>query len=449
MKLIQSSAKKSKESVANFVFALYITLIPVLISIVGIFYCLSVDVFLIFFAISYFVFLAIKFKNALIKKQISKKSVAEFFKKPLIISFCALFFIMILTSFINGFNVELLTYFSFLLIILCFYFVDKKQIKTALFVFIIVINVCCIMGYIDPQNLFMPGFNTGSYALSLQFLNPNYSAEVVATALAVACFLFLKMDNKNIKILLFFSFLNFAIFLFLNGSFMSISAVFLVLIISLIFFIKRNKKIAMWLGIFTISMVAISFLVDLIPFLYNNRATTTANYFVEVLGAFDSLFGTNILQLLGITNQHGIDISLIQGFDGWDRQELWQNAISNISQSPIFGYGAGSFNTFRPHNVFLALSLDFGLFAGVCYVSIVACLLATFFKNKHKNLVQYAFLMAIVVNVVVGLLGSLNASAHLYSFMCIGLFLNKNVTNDNEFPLTKISKKITVLKKQS
>jgi len=440
MKIIQDDSKKSKENVANYIFALYIALIPILISLIGFFYYIKVDIFLIVFFVAYFIFLLIKLKTALLKNQISKNSIKNFLKKPLIISFLVLFITMIVSSIINGFNIDLLTYFSVPLIILCFYFLSKNQVKNVIFVWLIVISICVLMGYFDPQNLFMPGFNRGSFPLCLQFLNPNYSAEVVATALAVNIYMFLKSRSKSLKIMLFFSFLNFALFLFLNGSFMSISAIFLILFISLIVFIKRNKNYAKWTFIFLVSMIAVSVLVDLIPFLYNNRATTCANYFVEVLGACDSLIGTNFLQLFAITNQHGIDTSVILGFDGWDRQELWDNAIVNISNSPIFGYGAGSFMTFRPHNVFLSLALDFGLLAGICYISIIVCLLQIFFKNKNKSLIQYAFLMAIIVNVVVGLLGSLNASAHIYSFMCIGLFLNKKVSNDSEFPLFSNSK---------
>lgn len=190
-------------------------------------------------------------------------------------------------------------------------------------------------------------------------------------------------------------------------------------------------------------MIALSVIVDLIPFLYENRATTSANYFVEILGACDSNLGTNILQFFGITDFHGIDISEIAGFDGWGRHELWANSIEKILDRPFLGYGAGSYLQFRPHNSFFSLSLDFGLLAGICYISIIWCLIATFFKNKSKNIIQYAFLMAIIVNVIVGLLGSLNL-AHTYSFMCIGLFLNKTVFFDKELPLVSNGKKTLV-----
>lgn len=435
MKIIKITAKDNKEDIANYIFALYIVFIPILISLAGFFSSLKTDAFLMLFSISYIVFLIIKLKNAIIKKQISKKTIKAFFKKPLIISFCFLFLFAFISSIINGFNIELLTYISFPLIILCFYFLDKAKAKKLIFMWIIIIGICCIMGYIDSKGTFMPGFNVEQYPLSLQFNNPNYSAEIVATTLIINCFMFLKTEKISLRIFYFISFLNFALFLFLNGSFMSITAVFIVLVVSLILFLIKNKRYAKWIILFLFSMISLSIIVDLIPFLYQNRSTTFSNYFVEILGAIDNHLGTNLLQFFGVTNQHGIDISAILGFDGWDRQELWENAVSNILNKPLFGYGAGSFNTFRPHNVFLSLSLDFGLAAAFSYVSIVVCLFTTFFKNKNKNLIQYALLMAILANVVIGLLGSLIASAHLFSFVCVGLFLNKKVSFENNSDL--------------
>jgi O-antigen ligase len=427
----------------NFALAVFVVLIPVLISVAGIFGIdATVDIFVALFGVIYLIFLAIKFWLKIAKNELSKEDFKKFFSRPIVICFCAFALIVLVSTIINGIGVGILFYTGFLSIIICFASLKKEKLKPMFFAWLIILNVCIIMGYVDIDNAFMPGFYPGSYSLSIQFSNPNYSAEIVATSTVLCCFVFTKTDKKWLKSLLFLSFLNFAMFLLLNGSFMSITAVFLVLFISFFVFLKRDKKTSLDMLLFFLIFATLSFVVDAIPFLYENRSTTKANYFIEVIGAFDSLFGTDVMGTLGITNWHGIDISLIRGFDGWDRRELWQNAIEKISQSPIFGFGAGSYEALRPHNVLLSLAIDFGFFGSLSYVAIVVCLFTQFFKTKRKTFVQYVLLMAIVINIFDGLLGSLMPASHYLSMVVVGLFLNSKTQDETNKPLFKTNIKI-------
>ncbi len=471
MKILSTTLQSPKKLNANYIFALYIALIPIFVSLVGIVKFMPVNFFLLLFAVAYFLFLILKLRKLLQKRfatnlakqlaslptktqkitlsekqklphpaqKITHKTPNLFAQKfsvllqkiklhPIVFVLCLLILQMLLSSIINGFTNEFITYLAYGAIILCFASLSSRELLRVLSVFVCVISACCIMGYIDPTNTFMPGFNLLSYPLSLQFFNPNYSAETVATCAIIAMFLFLKSKSKPAKILLFISFVNFSLFLFLNGSFMSISAVFFVIMISFFILLKHHKSQAKWAIVFFFIMVSMSIFVDLVPALYSVRFTTKANYFVEILGAIDAQLGTNLLGFFNITNQHGIDIADIHGFDGWDRLELWKQAIIAIGDRPIFGYGAGSLGTFsRPHNSVFSFSLNFGIFAGLCYIAIVAILCVKFIKQKQKSLLQTALFLAIIVNVIVGMMGSFIAYSHLYSVMCLGGFLNKNV----------------------
>ena len=71
---------------------------------------------------------------------------------------------------------------------------------------------------------------------------------------------------------------------------------------------------------------------------------------------FDNIFNTDILSIFNIDS--------VSGADGWDRKELLIASWNSIKESPlgfILGQGAGHFYNTRPHNIFLATWLDFGL----------------------------------------------------------------------------------------
>ncbi len=93
-----------------------------------------------------------------------------------------------------------------------------------------------------------------------------------------------------------------------------------------------------------------------------------------------------------------------QGFESYTstRPEIWTSAFNNISLNPLFGTGAGSFPIFyeiengfwvgHPHNIFLELSISYGIPVAVfttsllLYLLIKSCGELRIFKNlKNKS----------------------------------------------------------------
>ncbi len=315
---------------------------------------------------------------------------------------------MLIGSFVNGFSPDTIMYIALFLVCLCFFSLDEKYSYITK-ILLTTIAICCIMGFIDPFNAFMPGFPHTSYPLSLHFMNPNYSASITSCT-AIYCFLHLSNDcfeskKHPLKDVWFYFyailFLIFTVYLFLNGSFVPISALVLAEIFSIIFFSIKHKKIN-WIFItFLACTIAICFLVDLVPNIKVIR-TCNYNYFLECIAVVDNVLGTKILKLFGIEK--------IVGADGWDRNELMKRAFEHVTSSPknfIFGCGAGTFNTFRPHNVFLSLWLDFGVLIPTLYSAFFIGLFVKQLRspysvsNTKSSIVVYTFLVSILVSSLV------------------------------------------------
>jgi O-antigen ligase len=77
-----------------------------------------------------------------------------------------------------------------------------------------------------------------------------------------------------------------------------------------------------------------------------------------------------------------------------------QNGLQVVSQSPIVGWGAGSFSGIRPfsayeaHSTPIDLAMQFGIFFPILFYSIM--IVAMFKKLKDKEYLVAAFIMGFI-----------------------------------------------------
>jgi O-antigen ligase len=70
------------------------------------------------------------------------------------------------------------------------------------------------------------------------------------------------------------------------------------------------------------------------------------------------------------------------------RGELWSEALHKIAEAPILGHGLGesSVINFYPHNLFLQVGVDGGLFAIILLMVVVIAPLIIFYKAKVRHI---------------------------------------------------------------
>ena len=377
--MLNGECMQSKKFVRiNILFAFYIVLMPIFSVLLG---CIGVDFSIgnqlffwtIFFMVFLFVCLLI---NAYKRKKIGINLKNKYFGLTM-----ALLLWISISSIVNrNFSIDLLFYISYFCIFVCFYKLDKKFFNLLLNILIGCMVVSCVLGFVDPYNRFMPGFNFNAAPMSLQFSTSNYAAYIVA-ALTILCFIRYEFQSK--RLLSFFygiSYLVFCFYLFMNGSFIAITSVLMLEIFSVIFLSIKHKKFQCKMLMLFIVAIAICFLVELVPNIENIRSCRY-NYFLECVAVMDNVLHTNFLAMF--------NISEVPGADGWSRSEYAQDSLSKCTgsvKSIIFGDGAGTFSDYKPHNAFLSLFLDFGIVLPILFGVLIFFVYKEAFKFKRETL---------------------------------------------------------------
>ena len=372
----------------NFAFALWLVFMPIiqsLLDLIGLLNLLTGINLLILqieiWGICFTVFKIITFFTGSDKKQffISFKSKI---KNPIFYLVSGLIISIVISSFINGIYEYTFAYYSCFLIFNCIYNLEKYQTKIFTKLLLIIIAMSCVMGFIDPTNSFMPGFYENCFPLSLHFWNPNYSSYIVSICIIIVVFAIKsanKIQNYVFYILLF---CIYALYLFMNGSFVAITLVFLTIILLIVFFWIKDKKFPIKFLMLLLAFIPFGFIVDLIPNI-NHYRTCDYNYFIECLAVVDNILGTKFLSLSGIES--------VAGADGWNRSEYLMLAFSKLNPAEgnlihlLFGYGAGYFSQIRPHNSYIGLCLDYGIFTSLFYIAILIYFFIKYFKCKNKS----------------------------------------------------------------
>lgn len=416
--------KKLINDKVNFVFALYLVLMPIIMSLFALF---NIDFTimrqLIAWGIIYFACITILLIFCLLK---GNKLNFKFQKNPFTFMALSIFVWILISSIVNkAFNLCWVIYIVYFLIFLCFFYVDKKYIKLLLNILLIVMSISCIMGFIDPHGNFIPGFNNQSASLSLHFVNPNYTGCIIAS-LTIICFMFFNQAKGILLNLLYcIIYLIFATYLFMNGSFVPITATIIIELFIQLFLGIKNKKFQYKIFLQFAVFILIGILVNLIPNI-NDIRTCQYSYFLECIAVFDNIFHTKLLRFFGIETMIGAD--------GGDRNILILNSLKySVSSLKIFlfGSGAGFFYTLRPHNALVSLLLDFGVVVPLFYITFFVLLFIRVLKNNF-NYNTLCFLMAIVCFILCYFTGSLIYNSYYVFMIILGILFKNLFANENQ-----------------
>ncbi len=295
-------------------------------------------------------------------------------------------------------------------------------------------TICCIMGFIDPFGEKMPGFLQSQMNLSLQFYNPNHSSYVMAMMLILSVGLLQRSKILILEVFYALISLIYSTFLFMNGTFASITFAFACLFLMMIFYIIRFKKFPIKTLLAFVFMIIVGFLVEFIPEIDRMR-TIGYNYFIELIEVFNHYFNTNIPipKMWGESKEYLSSNSTLNLYTFIDRQNLITNSKETLLNNPkniLFGFGAGTYLDFAPHSIFLALMLDFGIFVPTCLFIIFILCIIKFFRNKlcHNN---YFLIFSLVCFILCGFTGSLVAHSGIYLFIILGLCLKQSSTRQD------------------
>lgn len=341
---------------------------------------------------------------------------------------------IILSALVNGtINYTFIFYLCYVACFCMFVKVDKKYYKAMLYVFVIELTVCCTMGLIDPMNNFMPGFSKRYFPLSLQFANSNYASYVVALAILLCSFIIFYHKKVWVQVVFWICYfiLNFTIFV--NGCYSGEFAVFLALLLLIIYFWVKNKKCPIVLIICFAVSLGLSFASMLYPDIWN-ASSASANFFYETIAIFDNTFGTHLLQSIsGAVAGEDHIITNVLGADGYDRGSYFDRCFVVCTESFknfVFGSGAGKNYEVLVHNVYLQLWLEIGLVGVLLYVSLLAVICVAFikdiFKTKKIN-AKYIFLFMIMLSFIIEVhnIGCLESYSFIY-FVMLFAVLYKN-----------------------
>lgn len=403
------------KDIINLILAIFITTTPILTVLLHI---LGSDIMIheLFqiYGVLYLVFLPIPILLLFTQKGAWRNIVAKLKRLPVILVL-ALFGWIFLSCCINdSFNIFLFYFIIYLFIFISMMILNEKYEKIILNTLIITLATCCFLGLLDPANKFMPGFDIGYYPLSLMLYNPNYSGYAMALIAIYNVWVMCTTDSSKQRVISIISYVLFAIFLFMNGSFAPITFVFLTLILMIIFMWIKEKQCPTKIIISTLGLIPFIFLVDLIPNI-NDYRTCDYNYFLECIAVLDNYLGTNMLRMFGIDK--------IVGADGWDRSERQAAALAECLSNMktfLFGNGAGGNFEFLPHNTFLCLWLNFGIVATLLYYSIYVYLVVRFFKLKNnRNCVGLVF--SVIGYVIMLMTGDLIEYSFIFHMLIFGL----------------------------
>lgn len=309
--------------------------------------------------------------------------------------------------FISIINKSINSYFfiacSYCILFALFVNLDKKSYAWLLKVFAIEMIIDTIMGLIDLNDSFIPGFDRWEYAMSMQFSNPNWSGFVMIIAGMALLWL---IENSSIiwqKALWLAGFSILVFGLFVGGSYAPEFTLFLGEIAVLIYLWIKNKKCPVWiLSAFLITVLS-SFAVWFFP-VFIKRTTANANFFYESLAVVDGKLKTHFVENISkfFNKIFGWNsIVGVAGSDGWGRNDLLSESFRIIfSDAKSFFIGQGSgfcYGGPRVHNCYVVMWLDIGLPEMLMYVGVLVCFIVRFIKVQKSEKIVFLFITFLVM----------------------------------------------------
>ena len=381
-----------------FVYALMFVVMPLVETL---FHCVGFTLNMFFlmmfistaFAITKFLELTLNFR----KINLKNKTLVDLFVTILLLVF-------IISSVVNGsINISFVFGICYFLIFVLFFGLDKKHYKLFAIVFVGEMVFDSVLGLVDLKNKFIPGFDPDNYAMSMQFLNPNWSAVVVILASILSLWFIYNSKKHWQKLIFSLGYFVMIVGLFVGGSYAPEAALFLCELALVIYLWVKNKKCPWLVLCVLLGTIFISFFVWMIP-IFRTESTAHNNFFYESLAVIDNNLGTSFVKWVSSIFDELFGFGAfdkVLGSDGWTRNELTDEVYAAIFANPksfIFGYGSGFiYSDIRVHDCFLVVWMEFGIFAIISYLVIIVLLTVRFIKIKKNDFVVFMYALFLML----------------------------------------------------
>jgi|GEM_PF-4854730 len=449
------SAQKNPYIFISTIFAFIFAALPFLTFIFAcVYYKLTFEMLFVLWGVFYCVLLIavtpiyLINKKTLAKSEYSKFNVRSKTNNYKLLHIFALIILVSITlsTILNIRTISLLNVFSIFtlfLVFICVAKIESRKINSFILLLITSVAFSALLGLIDPVGAFIPGFSSSNANLSLFFANPNYAGYIMSMFIVLDVNLIIR-EKKGWRRLSYCAFYAImAFYLYLNASFVPITAVYIVLISEMIALWVKKRKFPLQLFLLIISFVIFAFLIMLYPNYLNYSTTTAPNFFVEAVAVFDNIFGTNLLH-------DWLHIDLILGADGWDRTALLTNALKQVLGSNeigiiskirtvFIGGGTGSLFYFRPHNLLLGLWIEYGIFVPIAFIGLVAYIIHYSMKKliaskDNKGSILNGLFFAAICYLLCTIFGSLIVVHFCYFVIILALMIKQldfNIINND------------------
>ena len=333
-----------------------------------------------------------------------------------------IFFIFILlTSYLNkNLDLEVLSFFRFIIIYLAISFIQIKFIKNKLtnfkllYFFILVISVDAIIQYFFGYNLL--GYQKYDHIRLTGIFDdePIIGSFLMKLSIPVMWFFFLQ-NKFSFKILILISVSIMAVTL--SGERMPmLQLIFSLFLISLTLIAFKNKKI-----IYLLILVPILILSIIFSNTAKERFKSTINNIEDLK---DNLISNNI-----VNNENSVNEYFMNFYSAvylWNNNKLigggyrYYNSFCNEK----FIKGKENYCSTHPHNIYLEILSDYGLIGIVLFLSFIISLLIKFFKSRYfyENI---GILLVFVVTSVPFVTSQSIFSSHYGSIYFLSVFLLK------------------------
>ena len=402
----------------NKIFPLILLIIPLIVTIL--YKIVSYDTvrFIWYYLILYTCYFGGIYSLYNIKKYYKKDKINKYQK--LILILISIFFIICIISTIlatspvqsllgTDYRREgLFTYIAYFLITVnCMFLNDKDKKKY----FNLLIIVGCILSIISLFKL--KGFiSPYQYSYNGIFYQFNHFSYFLILCLVSNTCLFINENNKNLKVVYYFSYLILLIQLILNNTFGSYIAIMATTILMSIYYLKVKK-------------IKISTLIILVTFILCSLFVTSNNESIVLKN-----FKDNTKEVISTDFNDENQISKL----GTTRGKLWIEAIKMIEKKPLIGYGIenleieyhkiGMGYADKPHNIILALSGYIGIPGMLIFMTTMLLIIYLVFKQipqlSNEDIIAY-------FSVICFLGSSIVANSMFYTtpyvFICIGVLL--------------------------
>lgn len=289
---------------------------------------------------------------------------------------------------------------------------NKKNSKQAniLILVSIVLGTVALISYVQDSTL----------AITSSFFNANHYGYYLVITTILSLILFMNGTNYQSKIFYLISYVLNLVVLIYNNTFGSFLGVLAGLIIALVYYLKKSKKLIIipWIVIILLSLLC-----------QKSGENIVWNNF-RILNS-DAKHAISNLKLQNLTYED----KQIGSFRG----ELWHTTPKFIAEKPLIGYGLDNsvseysrYNSYvsdRPHNIFLYITASSGFIGAMLYFTgYFMILLKPFIKIiKNKKITKEEEILFFIIGAffVSSLFGNTMFYTSPYIILFLGMLFRK------------------------